>query len=482
MNTEFQKKLLMIAVLSACFQVAGAAIGDKDNCNASDNVTGWGIWCGSDTYFASITENQPTAAGPEASTMPDIAVETLGSQESDRYGGKVKPPEDDDVSPPETPEPPVVITPVPDVQPPIPDVEPPINDDVLPLALLEDDSLFKGYWVASNNERSMEEAPDGGESETAGIYIDNSVTGYDIGTIGVDLIDNGMGDGEDNTDSILQNFYDRKSSQVDTYSSQGNLSERESSKDEDGGTTYNYRSNNAYVNIYAPDQQGRSRAQGDKGEEYYYYYRKDGVSNSRWSSGDGGEQYTYNSELSSEDIGKSNSLKVLKSYWQGFTSFTNSSGYNNTDGEIEQGAWNYSATEYTSVYGVLTPLTEIQRMISGNVRADYSGNSALYRQDVAINVDFGQKNWSGSWTASDKIDTGAFDFTASGNIKGQHIVSTAIGGATGLVQGSFFGAEAKNLGGAYEVTKGTKTIRDVFATTKGADKKLNLISGNVFEK
>ncbi|MCU7801547.1 MAG: transferrin-binding protein-like solute binding protein [gamma proteobacterium symbiont of Lucinoma myriamae] len=112
-------------------------------------------------------------------------------------------------------------------------------------------------------------------------------------------------------------------------------------------------------------------------------------------------------------------------------------------------------------------------MISGNLQARYTGNSALYQQDVTIDVDFGKESFSGNWKNGTNE---AFDFGATGKIQGQHIVATTITGGTGLVQGSFYGVQAKNLGGAYEVNNGVKTIRDVFATTQGANNSVNFKS------
>lgn len=399
MNVQFTKKILAVAVLSATCQISVAASAiDKDKCNASDDVTGWGIWCGVDTYLASQTEDQPTAAGSDFSTTPEIAVETLGSADSELYGGKPEIPESEPS------------------EPVVPPVIPPVVEIELPLKPVEDGTAFRGYWVSSTYEDSFIFQDESFSSQ--------SETGVDIGTLGVTLIDDGAPNSNTgNNDRITQNFYDRNGNQV-------------AALDLEGGDSWPKVTD---VNI-TNDANQPSSAFGFE---------------TRTIGFDGGE--SESGEISDNNELIKNNDEVLKSYWSGGTTFWS----NTQNWDIGSSS---NETTYTSVYGSLTPLSEIQNLISGNVQAQYSGSSALYRQDVAIDVNFGQESFTGSWTGG---TNGAFDFGASGVIQGQNIVSTSISGATGIVQGSFFNENARDLGGAYEVNNGSTTVRDVFATTKG---------------
>jgi len=57
---------------------------DKKECNSSDALQGWGIWCGVDSY---LTQQEPTAAGPVDDSNPELG---LPAVDSDKFGGSVE--------------------------------------------------------------------------------------------------------------------------------------------------------------------------------------------------------------------------------------------------------------------------------------------------------------------------------------------------------------------------------------------------------
>ena len=78
MNNFFTKSVLVLALFSPWVHASVSESGD--NCNATEGLDGWAIWCGVDTYLA---QQEPTAAGPieggfEGVVEPDIRTVAFG--------------------------------------------------------------------------------------------------------------------------------------------------------------------------------------------------------------------------------------------------------------------------------------------------------------------------------------------------------------------------------------------------------------------
>ena len=92
MNNHFTKKILSLVVLGLFSQVSYAV--QEKECNSTDTLQGWGIWCGVDTY---LTQQEPTAAGPVGSSPTFNGNVSFDSQ---KFGGAINineaPPSDPD--------------------------------------------------------------------------------------------------------------------------------------------------------------------------------------------------------------------------------------------------------------------------------------------------------------------------------------------------------------------------------------------------
>ncbi len=84
---KFSKKLLTAAVVTL---LAGPtyAVEQSKECNSTDSLDGWGIWCGIDTF---LSQQEPTAAGPGGGDSPGLGGVTF---DSSQFGGDVVIPED----------------------------------------------------------------------------------------------------------------------------------------------------------------------------------------------------------------------------------------------------------------------------------------------------------------------------------------------------------------------------------------------------
>ncbi len=90
MNNFFTKSVLVLAIFSPWVHASVNESGD--NCNATEGLDGWAIWCGVDTYLA---QQEPTAAGPieggfEGVVEPDVRTVAFGGSLID--GGEIPPP------------------------------------------------------------------------------------------------------------------------------------------------------------------------------------------------------------------------------------------------------------------------------------------------------------------------------------------------------------------------------------------------------
>jgi hypothetical protein len=80
MNNLFTRSVLVLALFSPW--VNASVDGSGDNCNATEGLDGWAIWCGVDTYLA---QQEPTAAGPieggfEGVVEPDVRTVAFGGK------------------------------------------------------------------------------------------------------------------------------------------------------------------------------------------------------------------------------------------------------------------------------------------------------------------------------------------------------------------------------------------------------------------
>ena len=122
---------------------------------------------------------------------------------------------------------------------------------------------------------------------------------------------------------------------------------------------------------------------------------------------------------------------------------------------------NYSAF----IAGQPTVISQIQGLSAGNVIAHYSGFGYYSARGYANNtmtVNFGQSTWSGNWDGVVGVD-------ASGVIQGDGFKSTTVSGkgvTAGAIEGTFFGENAKSLGGVLDVTKSETRIVGTFINEK----------------
>jgi len=82
MNIYFSKKLLSLIILGLLSPTTVYAI-DKKECNSTDTLQGWGIWCGIDTY---LSQQEPTAAGPVDGSNSALGLPAI---DGDEFGGSV---------------------------------------------------------------------------------------------------------------------------------------------------------------------------------------------------------------------------------------------------------------------------------------------------------------------------------------------------------------------------------------------------------
>ena len=68
MNNTFNLKQAALAALLV-IGTFGTAHAKSESCDASNNIQGWGIWCGVETYAAKMATENPTAAGPLPSAL-----------------------------------------------------------------------------------------------------------------------------------------------------------------------------------------------------------------------------------------------------------------------------------------------------------------------------------------------------------------------------------------------------------------------------
>lgn len=125
----------------------------------------------------------------------------------------------------------------------------------------------------------------------------------------------------------------------------------------------------------------------------------------------------------------------------------------------------------TYIAGIPTTLEQIAGLPGGLKVGTYAGtelNNPL--SQVNINVNFNSASWNGTWSGTGYAGGGNQSWNAAGNISGQNIQSTSVGGTAtgGSVQGTFYGPQAQALGGVSDVTGGFAGGRhvDLFTTQR----------------
>lgn len=83
MNNQTLKSFLYGFTFAAMSSTA-YAVEQKNDCNSTDTLQGWGIWCGIDTF---LTQQEPTAAGPIDASAGPLAGTNF---DSDDFGGKLE--------------------------------------------------------------------------------------------------------------------------------------------------------------------------------------------------------------------------------------------------------------------------------------------------------------------------------------------------------------------------------------------------------
>lgn len=214
---------------------------------------------------------------------------------------------------------------------------------------------------------------------------------------------------------------------------------------------------NSYAQVWldgSPDSNGSAYGEGYEESENGYTYH--GV-------------YAMEATVVSGDDEEEQSTQVLKDYWVGLFGYSKYVWDEETQTQTSTGSYN------VFVAGALTPLSDIQALVSGDVSAVYTGNSHLNDQSVILNINFGTGEFGaevGDMNTDAKENAGIAEaqnmgFTASGVINGQHFVSTTISADAGFIQGSLFGANANIAGGAYDVTIDGNRVVDAFTAVQG---------------
>lgn len=415
----------------------------------------WGIWCGVGTFLAALAELDPTAAGPGDGPELDLNVNPPGRGDADDF--------DPEADPEETPEEPVI--------PPAPEPEP--EPQVTPPHIvLPGSGDFVGYFASQDRSYSYDYES---EEEGYGDVTNHQTGGFNLSlTDGdeFDEIDEGYGDPtpdiveygrfdhdgnpiDSNSFSSENDHYDHEDNEGEGWRSEQHTEVYLTDDDEDYGDFNAYR----YDESYSYEYEDESEFESESGE---------GISGMEVLVFQGAEDEGGQLQIVDENF------EILKNYWAGHFvegSYTEEDGFEM--GNLMMGAF---------VAGQLTPLEDIQSLISGDVDAVYTGNSHQWRQSVRLEVDFGEQRFSGEFGDMDmyrKYEAGISEetdmsFTAEGVIEGVELISETVSADEGFVQGSFFGEGGDIVGGAYDVTKGEDRVVDVFTAVEGEG---NIVDG-----
>ncbi|BFM17610.1 hypothetical protein R50073_37930 [Maricurvus nonylphenolicus] len=402
-------KKLLPSVIALCLmggvQQATASPDCVERGGTGDSVNEWGIWCGVGSFLQALTDMEAPASGPGGVDTGDNDTRGFGRSDSGTF--------DPDVSIPE------------------PEAEP---QESQPLELhiqlpTTEDSEFVGYFSSTTRDRekvpNLNKKNKPKKNDWNKIKDETSYSG--VGGVKLGLQDDG-----------------KKNDQVDisltTPGGTETLSERIEGRSQDDPASPAGETHKTVVKIKGDNKASTVVA---------------------WDqvvSGAPGASGGKTSDRTDINLAELNDTSLLKDYWNGrLEKYSYQKEFReNFDQQNE---------DYYVVAGILTPLDDVSSMISGNVQANYRGTSAAFGQAVSIDVNFGNESFSASVTGGEGLATG-MDFTANGEIQGQHLISTSVSADSGYMQGSFFGPDADVVAGAYEVTKGGDTVGDVYTASK----------------
>jgi len=136
--------------------------------------------------------------------------------------------------------------------------------------------------------------------------------------------------------------------------------------------------------------------------------------------------------------------------------------------------WGVNGVGGSYVAGYTASLAAVEAL-AGMVGLNYTG-STQNGASVFVEVDLGAKSWnadfnkgSGDVVVDGRLRRAEFSVT-NGSIKGVNLIATSSqlsGGATGEIQGAFFGQSANQVGGVIDVSKAGKDYSDSFVASMG---------------
>lgn len=435
MNKKFALHTLSLAIVIA----SGSVKADTPTDCVTDNGTGetmkeWGIWCGVETFLTTLTEQDPTAAGP-AETDVDIALSEVGRGDAEEF--------DPNAENTASPEP----------QPLDPHIT--LNEE------------GQGYVVSYDME-----FPDTNGYGSA-VFLRSSAPSQAVnprvGTLSLNLSDNcdecKYSEGASDPDTASYVLFNQLGEEVERDDYEGYT-------EEETPNGSRYRGTDVYIDddsIHFYLHQYHRQMTEDNGQEQTSesYFNAAGHSLPLFLNGESKEGY-YRDFLTGY-FGADNNL-----YTSGPTPNTDA-----FDSTVER-----SGLQRSFVYGMFTPEAELNQLSAGDVTAIYGGYTSFFSQQVQLTVDFGNATFDGSFGDAGDLRLRSrgnrlyreqlgmpedfdFSFTTSGVIQGTELISTEISTGQGFVQGSFFEPNAQLIGGAYQVTKAGFEFADVFATAKG---------------
>lgn len=401
-----------------------------------ESLSEWGIWCGVATFLSALSEMDPSAAGPEGENFEIAIGDPTGRGEAEQFDPATG------------------------------------GDEVTPHVVLpaQQPGQFVGYFVTQDFEGDYETDEGYGYgtpvSQLGGIALAFE-DGYDDFNEGYgDEGYGGEGYGEfefEGVDTIAYGRFNADgspkdgaefTSEDDFYHYDNNDENRRSGGDSHTAVTLDADpSMVGYAYSYESDYSYDYEDQTDDYNNYRYF---------------GASEVIVYQESEEEDGPQFRSLsgpegEILKDYWAGYQ-------YKSTTRDSV-----YSLEMMAFVAGIATPLSDIQRLITGDVEAVYTGNSMIYDQAVRLNVNFGGQTFTGEFGDGyeyAKSNSGiAMDkdisFTASGVIDGINLISTEVSADSGFVQGTFFGEGGRIVGGGYDVTIDQDRIVDAFTAVEG---------------
>jgi C-lobe and N-lobe beta barrels of Tf-binding protein B len=399
-------KRLLPSVIALCLVGGVQSVSASTDCvetgGSGDSVNEWGIWCGVGSFLQAITEADAPAAGPGVDAG-DVDTRDVGRSDSGTFDPNVNTPAPE----PEAPQPLALHIQLPETG----------------------EGEFVGYF--SSTTRDREKVPNlnkkGNPKKNNWNKIKDETSYNGVGGVNLGL----RNDGKKN-DLVDVALTSPEGGEV--------LSESIEGRSKDDPTSPPGETHKTVVNIKGDTEASTAVA---------------------WDQVVSGELASPGGKTSDRtdiNLAELDDAGLLKDYWNGRLE---KYSYQKEFWE----SFDQQNEDYNIVAGTLTPLDDITSMISGDVTASYRGSSAAFGQSVNIDVDFGNESFNASVSGGNGLPSD-MSFTADGVIQGQHLISTSVSADSGYMQGSFFGPDADVVGGAYEVTKGTDTVGDVFTASK----------------